>query len=145
MAKVSFDPIINWFAGTIGKLVYRRSHNGKTSVYEKPDMTRVKWSQAQKDQRRRMGEASKYASAAIADPEIRQVYVQMAVERDMNPRRPFDVAVQDYSHGGEDLLWKKHMGEQEKPQAWEMYHYSWYFPTPVKANGRRRPARPRKW
>ena len=141
MAKVSFDPIIKWFTGKIGRLVYRRSHNGKVSVYQKPDMSRVKWSQAQKDHRRRMSEAFKYASAAIADPEIRQVYVQMALERDMNPKRPFDVAVQDYYHGGDDLLWKKHMGDREKPQNWNMYHYSWYVPASTKANHRRRSAR----
>src|SRR5687767_14878430 len=133
MAKVSFDPIIKWFAGTIGKLVYRRSHNGKTSVYKKPD------------NRQRMKEASKYASAAIADPEIRQVYVQMALERDMDPKRPFDVAVQDYRHGGEDLLWKKHMDDQPKPHNWNMYHYAWYFPPREKSNRQRQPARRGKW
>ena len=69
MAKVSFDPIIKWFTGRIGGLVYRRSHNGKVSAYPTPDMSSVKWSQAQKDQRQRMSEASKYASAAVADPE----------------------------------------------------------------------------
>ena len=99
-------------------------------------MSQVEWSQAQKDNRQRMGEASKYASAAIADPEIRQVYVEMAVARDMNPKRPFDVAVKDYRHGGEDLLWKKHMGEQKKPENWNMYHYSWYFPD--RTNRRRK-------
>ena len=129
MAKVSFHPMIKWFTGRIGRLVLRRSHNGQVSVYPEPDMSQVEWSQAQKDNRQRMGEASKYASAAIADPEIRQVYVEMAVARDMNPKRPFDVAVKDYRHGGEDLLWKKHMGEQKKPENWNMYHYSWYFPA----------------
>lgn len=116
MAKVSFDPIIRWLTGRIGKLVYRRSHNGKVSAYPAPDMSRVKWSQAQKDHRQRMGEASRYASAAVADPELRPIYVQMAVDHDMNPGRPFDMAVKDYYHNGNDLLWKKHMGDQEKPR-----------------------------
>src|SRR5689334_8849131 len=118
MAKVSFDPIIRWFTGRIGSLVYRRAHNGKISAYPAPDMTGVKWSQAQKDHRRRMGEAAKYASAAVADPEIRPVYVQMAVDRNENPKRPFDTALSDYYNGGDDLLWKKHMGEQQKPANW---------------------------
>ena len=131
MARVSFNSLIKWFRGRMGGLVFRRSHNGKVSVYPEPDMSRVKWSPAQKDNRRRMKEASKYASAAIADPEIRQMYVQMATARGMNPKRPFDVAVKDYRHGGEDLLWKKHMGEQEKPEHWNMYHYPWYFPARV--------------
>jgi hypothetical protein len=53
MAEVSFHQFINWFRGRIGKLVYRRAHNGKVSVYRAPDMSRVKWSPAQKDHRLR--------------------------------------------------------------------------------------------
>jgi len=53
-----------------------------------------------------MREAFKYASAAVADPELRPVYVQMAVEQPRNPGRPFDMAVSDYYQHGNDLLWK---------------------------------------
>lgn len=127
MPKVRFHPIIEWFTGKMGKLVFRRSHNGKVSVYETPYMKRVKWSRAQKDQRQRMGEASRYASAAVADPDIRPIYVQMALEHGKNPDRPFDMAVSDYHHNGNDLLWKKHMGDQEKPATWDMGFYPWYF------------------
>ena len=137
MAKVSFNPIIKWFTGHIGQLVFRRSHNGKVSVYPTPEMSTVKWSQAQKDHRQRMGEASKYASAAIADPDIRPIYVQMAVDHNMNPGRPFDMAVKDYYHTGNDLLWKKHMGDQEKPKNWNILHYSWYFTKPKRQRKRR--------
>ena len=125
MAKVSFIPIIKWFRGRIGNLVFRRAHNGKVSVYIVPDMTRVKWSQSQKDHRRDFGEASRYASAAIADPDIRAIYVQMAIEKNKDPRRPFEVAQSDFQNGN-DLLWKKHMCNQEKPAIWDMDHYSWY-------------------
>lgn len=127
MAKVSFNKIIKWFAGSIGELVFRRSHSGKVSAYPKPDMTGVVWSQAQKDHRKRMKEAYEYAPAAIADPEIRAVYIQMALELGKNPRRPGDAAVSDYYQTGNDLLWKKHMGGQEKPANWNMHHYPWYF------------------
>jgi hypothetical protein len=127
MAKVSFNPVIKWFTGRIGRLVYRRSHNGNVSAYPTPDMSKVKWSQAQKDHRQRMSEAWKYASAAVADPEVRPVYVQMALDHDRNPGRPFDMAVSDYYHTGNDLLWKKHMGDQEKPKNWDIGHYSWYL------------------
>jgi hypothetical protein len=139
MAEASFDSVIKWFKGRIGELVFRRSHNGKVSVYPEPDMSRVEWSQAQKDHRQYMSEAWKYASAAIADPEIRQVYVQKAVEWGMNPKRPFDAAVKDYTHGGEDLLWKKHMGDQPKPSNWKRRYYPWYFPA--KPKRRRQPSR----
>jgi hypothetical protein len=127
MAKVTFDPIIKWFTGRVGRLVYRRSHNGQISVYPQPDMSRVKWSQAQKDHRRRFREASTYASAAIADPDVRALYVQMAVDRQKNPRRPFEMAHSDYSQTGNDLLWQKHMGDQEKPVNWQIDDYPWYF------------------
>ena len=127
MTKVRFHPIVEWFTGRMGKLVFRRSHNGKVSVYEAPSMKGIKWSQAQKDQRRRMGEASRYASAAVADPELRQIYVQMAETNNMNKDRPFDMAVKDYYRTGNDLLWKKHMGDREKPQNWEMDRYRFYL------------------
>lgn len=134
MPKVRFDPIIKWFTGRLGDLVYRRAHNGTVSVYLSPDMTRVKWSKAQKTHRQRMGEAFRYASAAIADPDIRAMYVQLAIEQDKNPKRPFDIAVSDYYHTGNDLLWKKHMGDKPKPANWDMGYYPWYFKKP----GRRR-------
>jgi len=130
MTKVRFHPIVEWFTGKMGDMVFRRSHNGKVSVYVAPYIKKVKWSQAQKEQRRRMREASKYASAAVADPELRPIYVQMALDHNKNPGRPFDMAVSDYYHHGNDLLWKKHMGDQEKPQNWEMVYYPWYYPKP---------------
>ena len=123
--------------GRIGRLVFRRSHNGQVSTYPTPDMSGVEWSQAQKDHRQRMGEASKYASAAIADPDLRPIYVQMAEANNMNKDRPFDMAVKDYYHTGNDLLWKKHMGDQEKPRNWKMVHYAWYFPE-AKRHAKRR-------
>jgi len=139
MALVDLDPFFKWFRGRIGKLVYRRTHNGKLSAYITPDMSGVKWSRAQKDHRQQMKEAFLYASAAVADPDLRPIYVQMAIENGWNPRRPFDMAVSDYCQTGNDLLWKKHMGDQEKPQNWNMYHYAWYFPT--RAKRRRRTGR----
>jgi hypothetical protein len=58
-----------------------------------------------------MREAFKYASAAVTDTDIRPMYVQMALDHNKNPGRPFDMAVSDYYHHGNDLLWKKHMGD----------------------------------
>jgi len=127
MAKVSFNPLLKWFRGKIGDLVFRRSHNGEVSVYLTPDMSGVKWGQAQKDHRQRMKEAFIYASAAVADPDLRPIYVQMAVDSGKNPKRPFDVAVSDYYDTGNDLLWKKHMGDREKPGNWAIERYHWYL------------------
>lgn len=127
MAKVSFDPLFNWLRGRIGTLVYRRAHNGQISAYPSPDMSRVKWSPAQQDHRQRMKEAFIYASAAVANPDLRPIYVQMAVDNGKNPKRPFDIAVSDYYHTGNDLLWKKYMGDREKPQNWDIEDYYWYL------------------
>jgi hypothetical protein len=51
----------------------------------------------------------------------------MAIEKNRNPRRPFDMAVSDYCETGNDLIWKKHMGDQEKPENWSIERYSWYL------------------
>jgi hypothetical protein len=127
MAKVSFNPLLKWFRGKLGDLVFRRAHNGKVSVYITPDMSRVKSSQAQKDHRQQMKEAFLYASAAVADPDLRPIYVQMAVDNDKDPKRPFEMAVSDYCDTGNDLLWKKHMGDREKPKNWDIEDYRWYL------------------
>jgi len=140
MPTVRFHKIIEGFVGKMGHYIYRRSHNGKTSIYENPFRKglRIKWSRAQNKQRSRFGEASIYASAAVADPDLRPVYVQMAEANNMNPKRPFDMAVKDYCHTGNDLLWKKHMGDQEKPQNWDMDRYSWYYVPKAKRKQKRR-------
>ena len=48
------------------------------------------------------------------------------LDHNKNPGRPFDMAVSDYYHNGNDLLWKKRMGNQEKPKNWNMDYYPWY-------------------
>jgi hypothetical protein len=115
--KILLHPIFQWLRGKMGNVVFRRSHNGQVSMYPAPDMTHVKWSKAQKNQRKSMTRASKYGHRAIQDPEIRQYYVELAIQRKMNPRRPYDAAVSDY-FGGNDLLWKKLHGDQQKPEDW---------------------------
>jgi hypothetical protein len=128
MPTVRFHKIIEGIVGKMGYYIYRRSHNGKISIYENPFLNglKIKWSRAQKNHRRRIGEASRYASAAVADPDLRPIYIQMALENGKNPGRPFDMAVSDYYHTGNDLLWKKYMGDQEKPHKWDIDRYPWY-------------------
>ena len=106
MAKVSLHPLFKQLRGRIHGLVFRRSHSGETSIYGVPDMSRVKWSQDQVTHRERMAEAYAYASAAIKDPEIRQVYLEMARKIKKN-NRPYDMAVSDYFHNRNNLLGDK--------------------------------------
>jgi hypothetical protein len=98
MAKVQLHPLLEELRGKIDGLVFRLSHNGKTSVYPSPDMSYVKWSPAQVEQRARMAEASAYAKAATADPQLRAYYVQVSMEKKGN-KRPYDMAVSDYLNG----------------------------------------------
>jgi len=105
MAKVRLHPLFESFQGKIKGLVFRLSHNGKTSAYMTPNMTGVKWSPAQIAHREHMAEASAYARAATADPQLRAYYVQMSIEVKGN-KRPYDMAVKDYC-AGNNLLGDK--------------------------------------
>lgn len=106
MAKVYFHPLLEHMRGTIRGMVFRLSHNGKISAYMSPDMSRVKWSTAQVAHRERMAEAFAYARQAVADPQIREIYVNMALEKKQN-KRPYDMAVWDYYHNHNNLLGKR--------------------------------------
>jgi hypothetical protein len=141
MTRVRFEPFVKWFRGKMNGMVFRLPHNGQTSAYLSPDMSHVIWTQAQKDHRRHMKEAWIYASAAVADPDLRPIYVQMAVENGKNPKRPFDMAVSDYCNTGNDLLWKKHMGDREKPRIWDIERYDWYLTKQTPPHLRKRKRR----
>ena len=115
--KIELHPMFRWIRGRMGRIVYRLAHNGEVSAYPAPDMSGIEWSPAQKAQRQNFANASAYAKRAIRDPEIRQYYVEMAKRMKRNKRRPGDMAVLDYFQGN-DLLWKKLYGDQEKPADW---------------------------
>jgi len=80
MTKVKLNPAIEWLQGRMGNMVFRRAHTGELSLIQSPDMSRVKWSPAQKAHRQRFKQAIAYAKAAVADPDIRPVYEQMAAK-----------------------------------------------------------------
>lgn len=119
MTKVRLHPLLEELRGKIEGLVFRLSHNGKISAYASPDMSGVKWSPAQIAQRERFAEASAYAKAAIADPEIRAIYERMSMERKSN-KRPFDMAVSDYCEGN-NLLGDKFQWDLEFWRAKRVY------------------------
>jgi hypothetical protein len=111
MAKVRLHPLLEELRGKIRGLVFRLSHNGKTSTYMCPDMSRVKWSPAQVAQRERMAEASAYGKAILADPQIRPFYERMSMELKGN-NRPYDMAIMDYC-AGNNLLGDKFQWDVE--------------------------------
>jgi len=103
MAKIILNPIIRQAQGKMGNIVFRRSHTGEMTITKLPDMSKVKWSKAQKAHRQRFKQAVAYAKAAMAEPKVRAVYEKAAAKKS---KRPFDLAVSDYFKGN-DLLSKK--------------------------------------
>jgi hypothetical protein len=64
------------------------------------DMSKVKWSKAQKEQRLRFKQAVAYAKAALAEPTVRAAYEKEAKKA---KKRAYDIAISDYFKG-RDLL-----------------------------------------
>jgi hypothetical protein len=103
MAKIKLSPMLQEIRGRLGDYVFRRTHTGEVILSKVPDMSKVKWSKAQKAHRQRFKKAVAYARAAMAEPKVRAVYEKMAAKKG---KRPFDMAVSDYFKGN-DLLSKK--------------------------------------
>ena len=125
MAKVRLHPLFEELRGKIKGMVFRLSHNGKTSVYMDPDMSRVKWSPAQMAHRERFAAARAYAKAALADPELRTLYTLRSLELKGN-NRPHDMAMSDYLHGKNllgdkfewDVEWWRERQKYKKRKKW---------------------------
>jgi hypothetical protein len=103
MAKIKLSPMLQEVRGRLGDYVFRRTHTGEVILSKVPDMSKVKWSKAQKAHRQRFKKAVAYARAAIAEPKLRAVYEKMAIKMG---KRLFDMAVSDYFKGN-DLLSNK--------------------------------------
>jgi hypothetical protein len=103
MAKIKLSPMLQEVRGRLGDYVFRRTHTGEVILSKVPDMSKVKWSKAQKAHRQRFKKAVAYARAAMAEPKVRAVYEKMAAKKG---KRPFDMAVSDYFKGN-DLLSNK--------------------------------------
>jgi hypothetical protein len=99
MAIVELNPALRQIRGQLAGFVYRIRY-GKQTISKPPDMSRVKWSAAQVEHRNRFRRAVAYARAAIAEPRVRAMYEQEALQKG---KRPFDLAVSDYFKG-RDLL-----------------------------------------
>src|SRR5512133_2955799 len=99
MVKVRLHPPVASMSGKTGAYTYRFTY-GKQTLMKTPDMSKVKWSKAQKEQRKRFREAIGYARQAMADPTVRAHYEKVAKKAG---RQPFRVAVSDY-FAGKNLL-----------------------------------------
>jgi hypothetical protein len=92
MAKAKLNPILTEIHGTMGDMVFRRTPSGGISLIRKADMSDVKWSPAQKANRRRFRDAVALARQALADPAQRKKYEKIAL---VSGRRAIDVAISD--------------------------------------------------
>jgi hypothetical protein len=103
MPKVRLHPLIEQIQGTMYDVVFKLSPTGEQIISKRPDMSNVKWSKAQKEQRQRFKKAVAYAKAALADPKVRALYEKKAAKQNKRPR---DIAFSDYFKGN-DLLLKR--------------------------------------
>ena len=96
MAKVELNPAIQRVWGAVGNMVFRRGASGKTHIMKMPNMSKVKWSAAQKEHRKRFAFAVAYAREAMANEKVHALYAEEAAQKG---KRPFDLAVSDYFKG----------------------------------------------
>jgi hypothetical protein len=99
MVKVRLHPPVKSMSGRMGIYTYRVM-NGKQTLMKTPDMSKVKWTEAQKASRERFADAIHYAKQAMADPKVRAQYEKAAKKAN---RQPFRVAVSDFL-AGKNLL-----------------------------------------
>ena len=93
MAKITLNPIFDDAHGKFDGHVLRRTADGGLSITKLPDMSKVKWSDAQTAHRQRFKEAVARARQALADPQVRAEYERRAAILD---KRPFDLAVSEF-------------------------------------------------
>ncbi len=103
MPKVKLIPLVEEIHGTLDGWVFKKSPQGKMIITKKPDMSKVKWSKAQKANRKRMSEAITAAQVALLDPKIKAKYERKAKK---HGRRAWNLALSD-SLQGKDLRGKR--------------------------------------
>lgn len=103
MAKVKLNPALQQIRGRLAGFVYRIRY-GEQTISKSPDMSKVKWSAAQVEHRRRFKLAVAYAHLAMDNEQVRMQYTAEAAEKG---KRPFDLAVSDYFKGRNLLLESK--------------------------------------
>lgn len=99
MPKVKFKPMFVEIQGTMYEMVFKKSSHGNPIVTRKPDMSKVKWSPAQKQQRKRFKVGVAAVQAALREPRVRRKYERKAKRLE---KRAWDLAMSDY-FAGKDL------------------------------------------
>jgi hypothetical protein len=102
MVQVRLHAPVKDMRGKTGFYTYRVMR-GKQTLMKTPDMSRVKWSEAQKASREHFRKAISYAKQAMADAQVHAYYEKIAEKAN---RQAFRVAVSDFL-AGKNLLEKK--------------------------------------
>lgn len=103
MPKVRFKSMVVEIQGTLFDVVFKKSPKGNPIVTKKPDMSKVKWSKAQKDHRKHFKKGIAEIRDALADPQVRARYERKAKRL---KKRAWDLASSDYFKG-KDLYAKR--------------------------------------
>jgi hypothetical protein len=74
MARVRKNSVLEALSGALGKELVFKQYKDKTVVSKFPDMSKVKTSERQRQQRDLMPQANAYASAVKRDPALRAEY-----------------------------------------------------------------------
>jgi len=82
MAKIKLNPIFEEVSGAFGDLVFREVR-GKTVLARKPDFSGVEPSEDQAMHRERFREAVAYGKSVMADADIRAIYEEVSINKDM--------------------------------------------------------------
>jgi len=72
------DFLLRQLRGQIGKKIVVKHYGKKVVITKAPDMSKIKPSNAQKDQRNRFAEAVAYARHINNSPELKAAYVKKA-------------------------------------------------------------------
>ena len=92
MVKVKLNRILVEAHGKVDDLVFRRTRNGGMSLIRRADMSKVKWSPAQAENRRRFSQAVAQAHVALTDPKLKAKYEKAAVKAG---KRAIEMAISD--------------------------------------------------
>lgn len=84
LVKVILNPAIQELSGTMAGMTFRPMY-GKQTIMKTPDMSKVKWSKAQKAHRRRFKQAVIYARMAMDNPKVRAHYEKTAAKKASGP------------------------------------------------------------
>ncbi len=92
MAKVRKNAVLQELSGSVGNLVFRQMADGSTRVCKKPDFSKRKFSQGQKDHQSRFKQAVAYAREAAG---TQPIYAELASGTMKNA---YNVALSDWLH-----------------------------------------------